>query len=311
MSAPDPAERRVHPLTARFPMMSDDEIEELAEDIKTNGLIHPITLGDWDDGEARITDGVVDGRNRLRACKIAGVEPCFERLNGQDPVAFIVSANLARRNLTVGQRAMLYAWAYPEPEQPGRGRKSIRGKSISQSGVSKARTVLREAPGLVSEVIAGDTTLDAAYLKVQNARIKKRPDPAPPLRKTVTVTAPEDDPAPRLFPDYSNIKGPFGKPLPPRPEHPPAAGKPFPEEQRHKHAAAEGIDEAVKDLRQVADDLRTTVANKTPTFDLSSDELIDETAALIIEIYGATYGNAAIAKLIQRLQARLSTEEQC
>ena len=45
-------------------------------------------------------------RNRLKACKLAGVEPRFEDLNGQDPAAFIVSANIERRHMTKGQRAM-------------------------------------------------------------------------------------------------------------------------------------------------------------------------------------------------------------
>jgi hypothetical protein len=38
---------------------------------------------------------LIDGRNRLKACEIAGVAPTFRDLNGEDPVAFIVSANLA------------------------------------------------------------------------------------------------------------------------------------------------------------------------------------------------------------------------
>jgi hypothetical protein len=36
---------------------------------------------------------LIDGRNRLAACELAGVEPVVERLNGEDPAAFIVSAN--------------------------------------------------------------------------------------------------------------------------------------------------------------------------------------------------------------------------
>ncbi len=49
-------------------MMTDDELAGLAADIKANGLIHPI-----------VTDAagvVIDGRNRLRACEIAGVDAC-------------------------------------------------------------------------------------------------------------------------------------------------------------------------------------------------------------------------------------------
>jgi ParB-like chromosome segregation protein Spo0J len=60
----------VHPLAALFPMMSDDELADLAEDIKANGRIHPIVLD---------ADGVlIDGRNRLRACELAAIEPEFE-----------------------------------------------------------------------------------------------------------------------------------------------------------------------------------------------------------------------------------------
>jgi hypothetical protein len=67
----------------------------------------------------------IDGRNRLAACKIAGVEPRFEKLNGADPAAYIVSSNLKRRNLKKGQQAMALAMIYPTPEKGGRGKKGI------------------------------------------------------------------------------------------------------------------------------------------------------------------------------------------
>jgi hypothetical protein len=44
------------------------------------------------------------------------VEPKFEQLNGRDPLAFIVSANLAR-NLTKGQQAIALVMMYPDPEK--------------------------------------------------------------------------------------------------------------------------------------------------------------------------------------------------
>ena len=37
---------KVHPLADMFPMMPEDELTELAEDIKNHGLIHPIILDD-------------------------------------------------------------------------------------------------------------------------------------------------------------------------------------------------------------------------------------------------------------------------
>jgi hypothetical protein len=53
------------------------------------------------------------------------VEPRFEKLNGADPAAYIVSSNLKRRNLKKGQQAMALAMIYPTPEKGGRGKKGI------------------------------------------------------------------------------------------------------------------------------------------------------------------------------------------
>jgi ParB-like chromosome segregation protein Spo0J len=85
-------------------MLPGDELAALAADIKQNGLRFPIVL----DAEGKT---LIDGRNRLKACEIAGVEPRFERLNGEDPKAFIVSANLARRDMSKGQKAIALAIA--------------------------------------------------------------------------------------------------------------------------------------------------------------------------------------------------------
>jgi hypothetical protein len=54
------ARHEVHPAALAFPEMPAAELEELADDIKQNGLAHPIVLS---------ADGIIlDGRNRLRAC---------------------------------------------------------------------------------------------------------------------------------------------------------------------------------------------------------------------------------------------------
>lgn len=149
----------IHPAAAIFPMMSEGELAELAADIKANGLIHPIVL----DASGKI---LIDGRNRMAACEIAEVEPQFERLNGQDPAAFIVAANLQRRNLTKGQAAMAMAMIYPEPAKTAPGRKAPATGSatepVSKERLSVARAVLRLAPDLAPLVIAGKS-LDEAH----------------------------------------------------------------------------------------------------------------------------------------------------
>jgi hypothetical protein len=62
--------------------------KRLAAAIKANGLLNPIALDD---------QGVlIDGRNRLEACRRAGIQLTFQKLNGVDPVAFILSSNVDR-----------------------------------------------------------------------------------------------------------------------------------------------------------------------------------------------------------------------
>ena len=88
-----------HPAADLFPVLADNELAELVADINLHGLLHPITVD---------TSGqVLDGRNRLAACKVAKVKPIFTTYDGDDPIGYVISENLRRRNLTPGQRAQL------------------------------------------------------------------------------------------------------------------------------------------------------------------------------------------------------------
>jgi hypothetical protein len=92
---------KTHPAAELFPLMDKAELKELAADIKKNGLFA---------GIARDQNGVIlDGRNRLEACRMAGVEPHFVQYNCNDPVAFVVAANIHRRHLTSKQKRELVA----------------------------------------------------------------------------------------------------------------------------------------------------------------------------------------------------------
>src|SRR3954454_9521459 len=140
----------VHPLAAQFPMLAEDDLAALAEDIRENGLLHPIIVDD--DGT------LIDGRNRKRACEMAEVEPQFARLNGHDALAVIVSANLNRRNLTRGQKAMALAMIYPEPERGGRGKRTqipTEALGFAAMRLSQARSVLGHSRALADRVVDG------------------------------------------------------------------------------------------------------------------------------------------------------------
>ena len=91
-------ERAFHPLAEIFPLIEGDDFNSLVADIKANGLIEPIVV---------FEDLILDGRNRYRACQAAGVEPAFRPFTGDDPSAYVISANLQRRHLNVEQRREL------------------------------------------------------------------------------------------------------------------------------------------------------------------------------------------------------------
>jgi hypothetical protein len=98
----DPYATPAHPCAELFPLMPDDELHDLAADIKKKGLVYTMI----------VQDGMIlDGRNRLKACKLAGVKgedlkfiPCET-----DPLEFVLSCNLHRRHLTPAQRREVIA----------------------------------------------------------------------------------------------------------------------------------------------------------------------------------------------------------
>lgn len=152
----------VHPVAALFPMMNEEELQELADDIAQNGLLNAIILDE--------AERIIDGRNRYEACLLADVEPRFDHLeNGIDPRDFIIAQNINRRHMTKGQRAMAVALIYPEPDKRGRGNKGKSSDSdgFSQTRLREARAVLRFSPELAQQVLNGVKSLDEARKDVE------------------------------------------------------------------------------------------------------------------------------------------------
>ena len=115
---------KLHPVAKLFPMLADNELQALASDIKANGLQQPCVM----------QGGVLlDGRNRLAACKLAGVEPRFTTYDGDSPVAFIIGVNLQRRHLTVSQKLALGIEIEPHFAKEAKKRKLANLKRGSQA----------------------------------------------------------------------------------------------------------------------------------------------------------------------------------
>lgn len=134
-----------HPIADLFPMLPEDELKELAADIKQRGLLQPIVL----DSDGRI----LDGRNRYAACNLAGVEPQFATYDGDDPDGYALATNVVRRELSAGQKAMLVGKAIQIVFGQG---KTLAGKiGIPQPRMAEAKVILDFAPDAVDDVIAG------------------------------------------------------------------------------------------------------------------------------------------------------------
>lgn len=158
--------RDVHPVADVFPMLPADELAELAADLAERGLLQPIVVDDQ--------DRILDGRNRLAACEIAGIEPEFEVYKGDDPAGYALATNVHRRMLSKGQRAMLIATQSFNLKD---------GEAPSEGHISKARTVAKHAPELVGLVISGKTALHDAYATARDRKALR--DQAPDLADAV------------------------------------------------------------------------------------------------------------------------------
>jgi len=163
-----------HPLANIFPLLGGAEFGALVTDIRAHGLRESIKLLDG---------SVLDGRNRLIACKLAGVEPRFEDFAGDDPLAYVLSLNLTRRHLDASQRGMVAAKIANMRQgartdlQPSANLPEVSQSqaafmlNVSERTIRSAREVIDEGiPELAEKVERGEVAVSAA---AEVARIPK------------------------------------------------------------------------------------------------------------------------------------------
>ncbi len=184
-----------HEIAALFPLMSESELSDLAQDILQNGQREDIVV---------YQGKILDGRNRYRACLLADVEPRVKSYIGTDPIRDVLSWNLHRRHLTTSQRAMIATAVLPMLEEQARERKveavkksnaaraensevaNLRSMdtpeekhlasadaatmlNVSPRSVQTAKKVQQAAPELAEKVKAGEVSLNAAAQEVKKA----------------------------------------------------------------------------------------------------------------------------------------------
>jgi len=112
----------IHPAADLFPMMKADELDALADDIKANGQQQPIAVH---------RDLVLDGRNRLEACRRAGVPPIYQDMKREDTL---------KQNRTEGQNC-------PSDQGPAISiEQSAELMNVSARSVKSAKKTMRDDP---------------------------------------------------------------------------------------------------------------------------------------------------------------------
>ena len=158
-----------HPACLLFPKLTGPALDELAADIKDRGLIEPIVL---------LHGQVLDGKNRLAACQIAGVKPRFVQWDGDgSPTEWVISLNLVRRHLTASQRAAIAHDILPllqaEAKQRQRGSRG-RGKKVAQEFAT--------LNGKASEVAARIARTNPRYVETIKRLSQEAPELVPKIR---------------------------------------------------------------------------------------------------------------------------------
>jgi protein gp37 len=201
---------KVHPAASIFPLLSEPELNALAEDIDYNGLIDPIVL-------SHDNTTIIDGRNRWLACARTKthVDPVFRPLGAHYTeemiLRFIIARNMKRRDLDPGQRAAIGLKFRPRlaeaakqrqlaglkkgdqlPVRPISAKREVRVDDqvaviadVAGSTVRQAEAVERDAPDLLPKVIAGSITLNDAYKQTKD---RKQADERPAKKTRTTIT---------------------------------------------------------------------------------------------------------------------------
>jgi N6-adenosine-specific RNA methylase IME4 len=182
-----------HPLANIFPLIEGQAFDDLCADIRAHGVREPVWLYEGQ---------ILDGRNRWRAAAASGMTCPIRDYTGSDPLSFVLSLNLRRRQLSSSelafvaleiekveadiakkrQAANLYintskvAFVPPSGDAGKARDKAAAAVGVSPRYVQDAKKVEAAAPKIAAEVKAGKKTLTQAVREVKEAAREQRRD---------------------------------------------------------------------------------------------------------------------------------------
>jgi hypothetical protein len=175
-----PTDLQWHPVAELFPMPGGEEMAAMVADLKTNGLREP----------GKTWKGIgIDGRFRAAACQRAEVDFRTEEIDLPDEaavIAYIMSRNIRRRQMSEAQRAVVAARMIPFYSEAAQKRMKAGKKAnpkanlaegekgavrevvaklmnVSSGSVGNAARLLKHGcPELIQQVERGDVSISAA-----------------------------------------------------------------------------------------------------------------------------------------------------
>jgi ParB-like chromosome segregation protein Spo0J len=170
----------LHPACAAWPQMSETELQELADDIKANGLHEPVTF--TPKGE------LLEGRNRVLACERAGVELKTVIHNG-DAWLFSISKNARRRHMATDQLAMVVAQLVTTAQGGDRRSESFKtsNEGLKVADAAKAAAVSKTDIESAKVVLKHGTEEEKADVLAGKAKLRKTADAARSRRRQLVT----------------------------------------------------------------------------------------------------------------------------
>ena len=151
-----------------FYVKDDDDMEQLTESIRQQGVLNPIMVRPLNTGEYE----VISGHRRLHACKKAGIEmiPAFiYSMDRSEAVVAMVDSNLHREKLLPSEKAFAYKMKMDAMKHQGQacgqvGHKSRDAISETESGrqIQRYIRLTNLIPGILEKVDSGEIALTPA-----------------------------------------------------------------------------------------------------------------------------------------------------
>lgn len=160
-----------------FHVRDDEDMVQLVESIKTNGVLTPAVLRQKEDGRYEL----VSGHRRKRACELAGLTTLrseIKDLTRDEAIVYMVESNFQRTTILPSEKAFAYKMRLEAIKRQGQ-RTDLTSATLLQKSGKTSREIIAENSGESHEQVRKYirlTNLVPELLQlVDEGRIKMRP----------------------------------------------------------------------------------------------------------------------------------------